>query len=145
MQPEFQRDNNLEPPPSPKTGDPYTVSPTEPSAASGLNTPEVAEHAEDDAAVSSRPSRQVDYLCHDWREEDIWSSWRYIISKRGEFANSARLENASWRAWMKASNNLKMISPKELNWYVYAGIMPPQIPMTRKFAKQYVLLQAQRL
>lgn len=121
-QPEIQRDDNLEPPPSPKTGDSYTVSPTDAddsTAASGPDTPEVGEHAEDDTAVSSRPSRQVDYLSHDWREEDIWSSWRYIISKRSEFANSARLENASWRTWMKARNNLKTISPEELNWYVY--------------------------
>jgi hypothetical protein len=121
LQPDFQRDENLEPPPSPKTGDSYTVSPTEPDgsgAISGPDTPDVTEHAEDDTAVSSKPSRQVDYLSHDWKEEDIWSSWRYIISKRGEFANSARLENASWRTWMKARNNLKTISPEELNWYV---------------------------
>ncbi|KAK2592319.1 protein phosphatase regulator [Conoideocrella luteorostrata] len=119
LQPEFQPDDNLEPPPSPKTGDSYTVSPTEPETSgltSGPDTPEVVEHAEDDTAVSSRPSRQVDYLSHDWKEEDIWSSWRYIISKRGEFANSARLENASWRTWMKARNSLKTISPEELNW-----------------------------
>ncbi|OAA45526.1 HEX2 protein-like protein [Metarhizium rileyi] len=119
LQPELQRDDNLEPPPSPKTGDSYTVSPTEPGASvstSGPDTPDITEHAEDDTAVSSKPSRQVDYLSHDWKEEDIWSSWRYIISKRGEFANSARLENASWRTWMKARNNLKTISPEELNW-----------------------------
>ncbi|KAK8924712.1 hypothetical protein H634G_06766 [Metarhizium anisopliae BRIP 53293] len=119
LQPDFQHDDNLEPPPSPRTGHSYTVSPAEPEvsvATSGPDTPDVTEHAEDDTAVSSRPSRQVDYLSHDWKEEDIWSSWRYIISKRGEFANSARLENASWRTWMKARNNLKTISPEELNW-----------------------------
>lgn len=81
-------------------------------------TPGITERAKDDAAVSSRPSRQVDYLSHDWKEEDIWSSWRYIISKRVEFANSARLENASWRSWMKTKRNLKTISPEELNWCV---------------------------
>jgi hypothetical protein len=31
------------------------------------------------------------------------------------------LENASWRTWMKAKNNLKTISPESLNWFV-----PPQ-------------------
>ena len=121
------KDDSLEAPPSPKTGDSYSVSPVEPNssqATSGPDTPEVAEHAEDDTAVSSKPSRQVDYLSHDWREEDIWSSWRYIISKRGEFANSARLENASWRTWMKARNNLKTISPEELNWYDLPGELP---------------------
>ncbi|QUC18236.1 uncharacterized protein UV8b_02477 [Ustilaginoidea virens] len=119
FQQDFHPHDHLEPPPSPKTGDSYTESPAEPdtsSATSGPDTPDVAEHAEDDTAVSSRPSRQVDYLSHDWKEEDIWSSWRYIVSKRGEFSNSARLENASWRTWMKARNNLRTISPEELNW-----------------------------
>lgn len=41
---------------------------------------------------------------------------RYIISRRDEFPNSRGLENASWRTWMKAKNNLKTISPEELNW-----------------------------
>lgn len=136
LQPDFQHDDNLEPPPSPRTGHSYTVSPAEPEvsvATSGPDTPDVTEHAEDDTAVSSRPSRQVDYLSHDWKEEDIWSSWRYIISKRGEFANSARLENASWRTWMKARNNLKTISPEELNWCV---LNPPTLPRLFLRAKQ---------
>ncbi|KAF4122631.1 Fungal protein of unknown function (DUF1752) [Geosmithia morbida] len=80
------------------------------------DTPEVPEHAEDDSAVSTRPSRQVDYLSHEWREEDIWASWRYIINRRGEYANSARLENASWRTWMKSKNKLSTVSPETLNW-----------------------------
>ncbi|KAF4468403.1 hypothetical protein FALBO_4712 [Fusarium albosuccineum] len=123
IRPEIHHDDNLEPPPSPRTGDSYTVSPADhENSEEGSNdtsrpgTPEHAEHAEDDTAVSSRPSRQVDYLSHDWREEDIWSSWRYIVTRRGEFPNSARLENASWRTWMKAKNNLKTISPESLNW-----------------------------
>lgn len=143
QQPGYHPDDNLEPPPSPKTGDSYTVSPTEPegsSAISGPDTPDVTEHAEDDTAVSSRPSRQVDYLSHDWKEEDIWSSWRYIISKRGEFANSARLENASWRTWMKARNNLKTISPEELNWYVLV-----LTPLSNDFHANSSAIQAQRL
>ncbi|KAF7559698.1 hypothetical protein G7046_g4453 [Stylonectria norvegica] len=119
---EIHPDDNLEPPPSPRTGDSYTVSPAENDDDSSNTTsrpgsPEVTgEHAEDDTAVSTRPSRQVDYLSHEWREEDIWSSWRYIVTRRGEFANSARLENASWRTWMKAKNNLRTISPESLNW-----------------------------
>ncbi|PHH88607.1 hypothetical protein CDD83_7321 [Cordyceps sp. RAO-2017] len=119
LQPDFHHDDNLEPPPSPKTGDSYTVSPVD-ADNSGLvsesETPDCVEHAEDDSAVTTKPSRQVDYLSHDWREEDIWSSWRYIVSKRDEFPNSRRLENASWRTWIKAKNNLKTISPEELNW-----------------------------
>lgn len=126
IRPEIHHDDNLEPPPSPRTGDSYTVSPAdhENSEESSNDTsrpdtpdqPDQAEHAEDDTAVSSRPSRQVDYLSHEWKEEDIWSSWRYVVTRRGEFANSARLENASWRTWMKAKNNLKTISPESLNW-----------------------------
>ncbi|CAG9995976.1 unnamed protein product [Clonostachys byssicola] len=79
-------------------------------------TPEVTVHAEDDTAVCSRPSRHVDYLSHDWKEEDIWSSWRYIVTRRGEFEHSPRLENASWRTWMKVKNNLKTISAETINW-----------------------------
>ncbi|PTB37022.1 hypothetical protein M441DRAFT_149912 [Trichoderma asperellum CBS 433.97] len=119
LHPQIRPDDNLEPPPSPRTGDSYTVSPAEQDSSvstSRPDSPELSDHAEDDTAVVSRPSRQVDYLSHEWREEDIWSSWRYIISKRGEFPNSARLENASWRTWMKAKNNLKTISPETLNW-----------------------------
>lgn len=119
LHPQIRPDDNLEPPPSPRTGDSYTVSPAEQDSSvstSRPDSPELSDHAEDDTAIVSRPSRQVDYLSHEWREEDIWSSWRYIISKRGEFPNSARLENASWRTWMKAKNNLKTISPETLNW-----------------------------
>lgn len=113
-------DDNPEPPPSPKTGDSCTLSPVEYASGSDdtpkPDTPEFPEHAEDDTAVTTRPSRQVDYLSHEWREEDIWSSWRYIVSRRGEYPNSERLENASWRTWMKSKNNLRTISPETLNW-----------------------------
>ncbi|RKK87484.1 hypothetical protein BFJ68_g17032 [Fusarium oxysporum] len=125
IRPDIHYDDNLEPSRSHRTGDSYTVSPAEHEGSeeacddtSGPETPEheKSDHAEDDTAVSSRPSRQVDYLSHEWREEDIWSSWRYVVTWRGEFPNSSRLENASWRAWMKAKNNLKTISPESLNW-----------------------------
>ncbi|KAH6604676.1 hypothetical protein Trco_006383 [Trichoderma cornu-damae] len=120
LHPQLRPDDNLEPPPSPRTGDSYTVSPVDQDSSvstSRPDSPDLGDHAEDDTAIVSRPSRQVDYLSHEWREEDIWSSWRYIISRRGEFPNSARLENASWRTWMKAKNNLKTISPETLNWF----------------------------
>ncbi|CAH0039592.1 unnamed protein product [Clonostachys solani] len=123
VHPKIHPDDDLEPPPSPKTGGSYTVSPAgHKSSDDGSNnisrprTPEVIERAEDDTALSSRPSRHVDYLSYDWKEEDIWSSWRYIVTRRGEFANSGRLENASWRTWMKVKNNLKTVSPESLNW-----------------------------
>jgi hypothetical protein len=80
---------------------------------------DIIKHTKDDTAASDRPRQNVDYLSHGWKKEDIWSSWRYVISNRDHVVNSARLENASWRNWMKVKNNLKTISPDELNWYVY--------------------------
>ncbi|KAJ6035806.1 hypothetical protein N7540_000085 [Penicillium herquei] len=72
--------------------------------------------AADDTSVEDEPSRHVDYLSHDWREEDIWSSWRYVTARRNDYSNGVRLENASWRTWAKAKNNLGTISPETLNW-----------------------------
>ncbi|KAJ5248647.1 hypothetical protein N7468_000098 [Penicillium chermesinum] len=72
--------------------------------------------AADDSSVEDEPSRHVDYLSHDWREEDIWASWRYVAARRNDYSNGPRLENASWRTWAKAKNNLGTISPDTLNW-----------------------------
>jgi len=113
----YDQAEDLEPPPSPRTGDSYTVSPTSNSASvSRPQSPDELEHAEDDTAVRKLPSRHVDYLSHNWREEDIWSSWKLIVSKRKAYTNSARLENASWRTWMKAKYKLKTVTPETLNW-----------------------------
>lgn len=85
-------------------------------------TPTQAENLElpskvnDDQAIEREPSRHVDYLSHQWQEEDIWSSWRYIVHRRKDINNSTRLENASWRTWTKAKDNLKTVSPESLNW-----------------------------
>lgn len=112
----------LEPPPSPRAG---TSSGNDTSTTpSNVETPDAWENfpAADDTAIGIQPTRHVDYLSHDWREEDIWSSWKHIISNRESFNNSARLENASWRTWMKAKNNLKTISPETLNWFVHSHL-----------------------
>jgi hypothetical protein len=66
--------------------------------------------------VQVRPSRYVDYLSRDWKEEDIRSSWRHIVSKGELYDNSVRLENAAWRAWMKSKYRLKTVSPGILHW-----------------------------
>lgn len=71
---------------------------------------------EDDLSIRHEPSRQVDYLSHDWTEEDVWSSWRYIVSTSNIHSDSERLENASWRAWAKAKYGLKTVSPEVLEW-----------------------------
>ena len=77
---------------------------------------DVPVSAGDDHAIEVEPTRHVDYLSHEWREEDIWSSWRYIVSKRGVFSNSVRLENASWRTWAKSKHKLQTVSAEKLNW-----------------------------
>ncbi|KAL1302523.1 hypothetical protein AAFC00_002909 [Neodothiora populina] len=79
---------------------------------SPLPTPTVA----DDTAIKHEPSRHVDYLSHDWREEDIWSSWRHIVSQRKVYGQRSRLENASWRTWAKSKYQLATVSPETLNW-----------------------------
>ena len=70
----------------------------------------------DDSSLHYEPSRHVDYLSHDWKESDISASWRYIVLRRKDVANSARLENASWRTWTKAKYNLKTVAPESVNW-----------------------------
>jgi hypothetical protein len=120
--PFFHTAEELEPPPSPKSGHSYSASPNDQDTSTTSTTtsrpesPDLADKAEDDSAVKAQPSRHVDYLSHNWREEDIWESWKYVVSKRGEYSNSARLENASWRTWMKSKNRLKTVSPEALNW-----------------------------
>lgn len=80
---------------------------------SPLSTPTVV----DDTAVRQEPSRQVDFLSHEWREEDIWSSWRNIVSQRKTvYGERSRLENASWRTWAKTKFDLRTVSPERLNW-----------------------------
>lgn len=104
--------------PDPTCADAVTKSPRE----SGLTTfayPESSTApltAGDDTAIQTEPTRHVDYLSHNWKEEDIWSSWRHIVAKRKVYSNSPRLENASWRTWAKSKNHLKTVSPETLNW-----------------------------
>lgn len=70
----------------------------------------------DDTAVSDLPRGQVDYLSHEWREEDVWRSWRSMTRLKNEITNGMRLENASWRTWWKQRNKLSTVSPETLNW-----------------------------
>ena len=73
--------------------------------------------APDDSSLSTLPRAQVDYLSHDWQEEDVWRSWRKMTRQKNEITNGMRLENASWRTWWKQRNKLKTVSPETLNWY----------------------------
>ncbi|KDQ61498.1 hypothetical protein JAAARDRAFT_30947 [Jaapia argillacea MUCL 33604] len=70
----------------------------------------------DDSSFSTVPQGQVDYLSHEWREEDVWRSWRSMTRQKNAIVNGMRLENASWRTWWKQRNGLKTISPETLNW-----------------------------
>src|SRR5258707_10043960 len=72
----------------------------------------------DDSSLSTQPRGQVDYLSHEWREEDVWRSWRNMTRQKNEIANGVRLENASWRTWWKQRNKLKTVTPETLNWCV---------------------------
>lgn len=140
--PETSLGDNSERPPSQKAGDYYTTSPDLGSAryTPKPDTPVVPEHAEDDIAVSTRPSKQVDYLSHGWREEDIWSSWRYIVNRSDDFPDRERLKNALWRTWIKAKANLTTIPPESLNWlkdcditWLYGPLQPgPKSSETRQ-------------
>lgn len=90
----------------------YTVS-------QGPNTTASPGPAPDDSEITTRlPAIAVDYLSHDWSEDDVWTSWKAMTRHKAEIANGVRLENASWRTWAKQRGKLKTISPETLNWYV---------------------------
>lgn len=102
----------LERPSSALPNNSFTVlSPT--SGPTPTNTPVTLLYVADDIA---EPSRYVDYLSHNWREEDIWSTWRYIVSKRKHYGERSREENASWRMWAKQKYKLRTVPPDTLNW-----------------------------
>uniref|UniRef100_A0A0D2YJL9 Nitrogen regulatory protein areA GATA-like domain-containing protein n=1 Tax=Fusarium oxysporum (strain Fo5176) TaxID=660025 RepID=A0A0D2YJL9_FUSOF len=105
-----------------QAGDPYYASSVDnnnPADTSTRGSPELGkfyERAEVGTTINAQLWRNVNYLSHDWKEEEILSSWKYITTRRGEDPNSARLENACWRTWTKYKNNLKTMSPETLNW-----------------------------
>jgi hypothetical protein len=79
---------------------------------------ELSHETMDDISLCPVPSRHVDYLSHDWCEEDIWATWKRLQAKRQAPNMAERLENATWRAWAKVRLNLKTVSPESFNWYV---------------------------
>ena len=109
--------NHDTPPSSPVASHRTPALPTEVDpVASAASTPDLLLHSEDDTAVRSEPSHHVDYLSHEWKEEDIWSSWRHIVEHRSIYGERSRLENASWRTWAKSQFKLSTVSPETLNW-----------------------------
>ncbi|WKT43848.1 Nitrogen regulatory protein areA, GATA-like domain [Fusarium oxysporum f. sp. vasinfectum] len=105
-----------------KAGDSYYASSVDndnPADRSTRRSPELGkshERAEVDTVINAKPWRNVDYLSHDWKEEEILSSWKYITTRRDEDPNSTRFKNAYWRIWTKYKNNLKTMPPEALNW-----------------------------
>jgi len=90
----------------------------------------------------------VDYLSYDWREEDIWSSWRHIVEHRKVYGERSRLENASWRTWAKSQFKLKTVSPDSLNWLKDVDVTwlyGPMQPASNRFCSQQNSEPASRL
>lgn len=85
------------------------------------NAAAVGSTPDDSEVTTNLPSVQVDYLSHEWSEEDVWASWRATTKHKANIVNGLRLENASWRTWNKQRNNLKTISPETLNWYAVSA------------------------
>ncbi|KAF2874905.1 hypothetical protein BDV95DRAFT_626504 [Massariosphaeria phaeospora] len=95
--------------------------------------------SEDDTAVRPAPSQHVDYLSYEWREEDIWSSWRHIVGRRSIYGERSRLENASWRTWAKNQFKLQTVSPETLNWlkdYDVTWLYGPLQPASSRLMSQ---------
>ncbi|KAJ4372252.1 protein phosphatase regulator [Neocucurbitaria cava] len=118
------------PSPSPSEG---------PSSDTPLTTPDPLPMSEDDTAVRKEPSHHVDYLSYEWREEDIWSSWRHIVEHRKVYGERSRLENASWRTWAKSQFKLKTVSPETLNWLKDVDVTwlyGPMQPASNRFCSQ---------
>ncbi|KFY96125.1 hypothetical protein V500_02562, partial [Pseudogymnoascus sp. VKM F-4518 (FW-2643)] len=82
---------------------------------SRLNITTVSRRAWEDKPLENGPTRNVDYLSHKWEEEDIWTSWRYVVAKN-DFRDKIRLENASWRSWAKLKYRLPTVSPETIDW-----------------------------
>lgn len=50
----------------------------------GINAP-----APDDAQIEKKmPSICVDYLSHNWAQEDVWQSWKAMTKRKNEVRNS---------------------------------------------------------
>ena len=45
----------------------------------------------DDSSLTTGPRGPVDYLSHDWEEEDVWRSWRNMTRQKNEIVNGVRL------------------------------------------------------
>ncbi|CAG8546855.1 14650_t:CDS:2 [Ambispora leptoticha] len=84
--------------------------------------------------IQRPPEICVDYLSHDWKEEDdIWTSWKVMSKQKKEIVNGVRLENASWRTWAKQKYHLKTVNPERLNWMKDSDVTWLYGPLHRAF------------
>ncbi|KAJ7694591.1 hypothetical protein B0H17DRAFT_1199117 [Mycena rosella] len=76
-----------------------------------------------------RPThRQVDYLSHEWAEEDIWRSWRNVTRQKNEIINGMRLENASGALGSSSAKSSRQLKDEDVTWLYgpfYTAIEPP--------------------
>lgn len=123
----FNQTKELDPPVSVVSDTASTASPASPVSPASPATPtspekkqsdrsKIPKSAGDDNSIEIEPTTQVDYLSHQWKDEEIWASWRLVTTKKDRFKDAIRLENASWRAWSKSKGNLPIISPERLRW-----------------------------
>ncbi|QSS64919.1 protein phosphatase type 1 complex subunit Hex2/Reg1 [Histoplasma capsulatum] len=82
-----------------------------------VDLPTMPRIASDDSSIRHGATRHVDYMTHDWKEEDIWGSWQYVVTRRILYSESSRLENALWRSWAKLKFCLSTITPGSLGWW----------------------------
>ncbi|SCU80386.1 LADA_0B07074g1_1 [Lachancea dasiensis] len=120
----------------------YNGSPSIPSESTSPPVPETDSYLvpHDDNDLMHEPKRHVDYLSHQWKESEISQSWKYIILKKKkqneDLVNAARLENASWRTWAKARNNLRTVSPEVVNWSKDSDVTWLYGPVVRQTANE---------
>jgi hypothetical protein len=74
--------------------------------------------AEDDISLhaSVQPAHCVDYLAHEWKTDDLWTSYKHVHSHRISLRASKRLENALWRVWWRDYQGLKRVDPEVIHW-----------------------------
>jgi hypothetical protein len=97
--------------------DPSCIINTQPDPTkSEIRRRENREHAADDSTFNCHPCNNTDYFSHDWQEDDICSTWKYLKSNRDQILNCSRLENMAWRTWAKRKHNLRTSLPRTINW-----------------------------
>ncbi|KNE58881.1 hypothetical protein AMAG_18323 [Allomyces macrogynus ATCC 38327] len=71
-------------------------------------------------AAALRPQQYVDYLHHDWNDEDLADSWKLVTKlKNGPLkagGKGERLEYITWRIWWQRKGMLGKAHPYSIQW-----------------------------